>query len=119
MSVSNEAIAEFLEKTADYLDALEAENRKLAEGQNAIHEERVSVEAQKLAAQFTEMTGEEPDMGVFRKIAAHGDDEVRQVLQKLAAPETADNLGQSRKSRTKEAGSGDDAWDRFGSFLLE
>jgi hypothetical protein len=118
MSASNAAIADFLVKTADYVDALERENRRLAEGQQSIHAERVSTDARKLAAQFSEATGEELDMGLARKIAAHTDDDVRTVLQKLAAPEGADAMGRSRQSRSKEAGTGDDAWDAFGSYIM-
>jgi hypothetical protein len=117
MSAQNAALVDFLEKTADYIDALEAENVRLAQGQKTMHDERVSTEARKLASQYTEATGEEMDMSIARKIAAHEDEDVRHVLQKLAAPDVADGLGQSRKSRNKEAGTGDEAWDKFGSFL--
>jgi len=118
MSTSNDAIANFLLKTADYVDALERENHRLAAGQQSIHAERVQTEASKLAAQYTAATGEELDMGLARKIATHGDADVLKVLKKMAGVEPADDLGQSHRSQSKTAGTDDDAWDRFGNFIL-
>ncbi len=109
---------DLLLKTADYSDALEAENARLKAAEQEIHDKQVTEEAQKIAERYTDATGEELDLSLAKKIAGHDDREIKQVLHKLAHPEYADTLGHSQRDRTKVASDGDAAWDRMGNWLL-
>lgn len=116
MNRDPKALADFLEKTADYVDALEAENAELRGISDEVQNAKVAATADKFASSYASITGEALDPDVARKLASSEDEDVQTVLQKFARLEPADALGSL--VGTKKSGTGDAAWDAFETFLL-
>jgi len=112
-------IADILEKTATYVDAVEGENQRLKQAQTALQTEQTRAEAEKLAEAINRATGETPDLDVVMKLAQTDDEDIKNLFKKLASTEEVDSLGiGDDRGRTKVA-SDVPAEDRqFLDFLL-
>lgn len=111
MSTDLNQVADVLEKTADYIEAVEAQ--KIAQDT-----EKRTKAASALAEQLTDVTGEQFDQEMINKLAGL-EPEVADVLSKLAGTGAVDSLGGPRDdSRMKTASDGVSAAEqRFLEFL--
>jgi predicted TPR repeat methyltransferase len=111
MSVDLNQVAEVLEKTADYIEAVEA--AKIAEDQQV----RTKA-ASALAEKLTDATGEAFDETMVNKLAGL-EPEVTDVLAKLAGAGSVDSLGGPKEdSSVKTASDGvSPATQRFEEWL--
>lgn len=116
-----EITANVLEKTAEYVEAMEQENRSLKEAQQQEQAARTEAEAEKLAEALKQATGEDVDPTVAKKIASSDDEEVKELIHKIASVEEVDSLGSARRRssvRSKMASSEDDPDAEFGNWIL-
>lgn len=120
----HEIAAVLLEKTAAYVEALEARNRELEDERRSKRANDVEVEAKKLAEQIQMHTGSEVDLSVAKKIAATDDEDVKDLIRKLASVEEVESLGNARRKRgTQKHASTDEsheheAEEAFAKWLL-
>ena len=116
MSDFNEAIAEVLEKTAIFLDAVETEK------QTAIREEREKLLGL-MCTKYAEATGEEVSQELRKKLA-NSDSDIISVIEKLAEASPSgeelggpsDRRGDAAPTTIKEASA--DADERFANWIM-
>jgi len=113
--------ADVFEKAAEYIEAVEKENKTLKEAQQKEQDTRTDHEAEKLAKALKRATGEEVDLTVAKKIAASEDKDVRELINKLASVEEVSALGSARRrqgSLSKTASHDNDADAEFAAWIL-
>lgn len=112
MSIDLNQVADVLEKTADYIEAVES-------SKNAQEQEKRTKAASALADQLTDVTGEHFDEEMVNKLAGL-EPEVADVLSKLAGSGAVDSLGGPNESKgVKTASDGvSPAEQRFMEFLI-
>lgn len=98
----HEIAADILEKTADYVAALEERNNLLESARQTEKAANVEVEAKKLANQIHQSTGTEVDLSVAKKIAASDDKDVKELISKLASVEEVEPIGNVRRRKGSE-----------------
>lgn len=120
----HDVAADILDKTAEYVAALEERNDLLEQERQSEKAAHVEVEAKKLARQIHQATGTEVDLSVAKKIAASDDKDVKELINKLASVEEVEPLGSVRRrdGSEKVAGSTDDSVDEadatFAQWIL-
>lgn len=99
-----ELVADVLEKSANYIDALESKYAALQDEKTQKRDELLQKEAEDLAQKYERATGESIDVDVLKKIAGSEDEEIKQLFDKLASFEDADELGRPHEKRASKAG---------------
>jgi hypothetical protein len=111
MSTDYDQVADVLEKTADYIEAVES-------SKIAAETEKRTKAAAALADQLTDVTGEHFDQEMVSKLAGL-EPEVANVLSKLAGTGLVDSLGEPKETtKVKTASDGvSPAAQRFDEWL--
>jgi DNA polymerase/3'-5' exonuclease PolX len=110
MSVDLNRVADVLEKTADYIEAVEAQKV-------AAETEKRAKAASQLADKLTDVTGEHFDETMVNKLAGL-EPEVAEVLAKLAGTGNVDPMGGPKEDAVKTASGVVSAADsRFAEWL--
>lgn len=99
-----ELVADILEKSATYIDALETKYESLQNEKTAQRNEVLQKEAEELAHKYERATGEAIDVDVLKKIAGSDDEEIKQLFDKLASFEDADELGGPHEKNASKTG---------------
>lgn len=113
-----EMVADVLEKSANYIDALEEERNTLQTEKTQQRDAVLQKEAEELAQKYERATGEAIDVDVLKKIAGSEDDEIKQLFDKLASFEDADELGRPHEKNASGTGDIPPADARFLNWTL-
>lgn len=109
--------AELLEKSAAYIEALEAENAMLRARENEQVAEKTAETKAALASAYRERTGNELSDEVLDKIAQ--DETIVKAFERVSALDGPPALGSAHRISEKTAADGDESPEAaFGSWIL-
>lgn len=94
--------ADIMVKAAEYIQVLEEEHERL---KKKLHENKtasVEEEATELAEKIQRATGTEVEPSLAKKIASYEDEDVKQLINKIASTEEVDSLGTARRKGPSE-----------------
>ena len=113
------AVADILEKSAEYIDALEAHNATLVRSAGSVSVQDAEKRAASVKTKLTQIVGHGLDADQLDKLAMSDDPAVTALIDKLASLDEAAEMGSAVKTQEKTASEGNSADDRFLKFVLE
>lgn len=100
MSESNTSYTSLMEKTAEYVEALEVENEQLREKLSSLRKDEVEKVATSLTETLSGLIGEDVEESLVQKLAMTDDEDVRKLVVKLAERHSPDTIGSATKRRS-------------------
>lgn len=108
--------ADLLEKSAAYIEALEAENAQLRAAQNEQVAEKTAKTKAALASAYRDRTGNDLADDVLDKIAQ--DETIVKAFERVSAVDSPPSLGGAHLVSTKTASEVGTPEDDFGSWIM-
>jgi hypothetical protein len=112
------AVADILEKSAEYIDALEAHNASLVRSAGSVSAQDAEKRAASVKTKLTQFVGNGLNDDQLDKLAMSDDPAVTALINKLASLDEAAEMGSAVKTQEKVASAGSAADDRFLNFVL-